>query len=132
MSKDIHYRWPYSHSRTPEGQSQECVSGDSRSGPGDARHLCYRALLASGSPRGLWSWWENAAPRFHRLSPTLLCHCKWLHFVIKSSASVDWAHLDNCYVFARMNVDHLSMPCCLSRSGANANENRFIFLQHHF
>lgn len=40
--------------------------------------------------------------------------------------------MDNCYVFAKMNVAHLSMPCCLSRSGVNANENRSIFPQHHF
>lgn len=40
--------------------------------------------------------------------------------------------MDNCYVFAKMNVDHLSMPCCLSRSGVNANENRSISPKYHF
>lgn len=41
-------------------------------------------------------------------------------------------HLDNCSALPGADADHLSLPCCLSRSRVNANKSRFIFLNHHF
>lgn len=52
--------------------------------------------------------------------------------LIHVSASVECGSFEQLLALPRMDVAHLSMPCCLSRSRVNANESKFIFLKYHF